>query len=139
MGFQRKRKLYDLDFTETALEGLTMVMRGLSVSEYLELSALADLAKASTEKQVEEVRALFVRVANKIERWDLEDEDGRPIPPSVDELMSWDFDDAMATVDAWMAKVQGVSDPLEQKSNGGNKWVGPPIPMDIPSPNLPPS
>lgn len=139
MGFQRKRKLYDLDFEGTALEGLSMVMRGLSVSEYLELSALADLAKASTEKQVEEVRALFVRVANKIERWDLEDEDGKPIPPSTDELMSWDFDDAMATVDAWMAKVQGVPDPLEQKSNGGNKWVGPPIPMDIPSPNLPPS
>lgn len=139
MGFQRKRKLYPLDFAGTDLEGLTMIMLGLSVEEYLDLTSLQDTVKASTSEQVQKMRELFDKVAGKIHEWDLVDEAGNEIEPSGAELLSWDFGDAMAAVDAWMTAVGDVADPLERKSSDGNKWVGPPIPMDIPSPNLPSS
>ena len=139
MGYRRKRKLYDLDLTGTSLEGLTLIMKGLTVEESLNLALLQDMVKEPTKDQIKKTRDLFAMVAEKIERWDLEDDDGQPIPPSPVELLGWDFSDAMLVIDRWQEKVQEVPGPLEPKSNDGSKWVGPPIPMDIPLPNLPPS
>jgi hypothetical protein len=134
MSYVRKRKLYPLDFTGTGLEGLTMVMRGMTVQESLQLSHLRDLGSASTEKLEEELLKLFAFVAGKIESWDMVEEDGRPIEPSAEALLELDAGDAFAAIEAWQKAVEGVSAPLEQRSNGGNRSVMsdqslPPLPM----------
>jgi len=139
MGFKRKRKLYLLDFEGTTLEGLEMVMHGMTVDEALKLSELQDLDRSDSpvhEKQ-EVIRELFAFVASKVDRWNLEDDNGIPIKPSSDEFMSWDAGEAFNAIKVWQEAVQGVDAPLERPSSGGKKWVGPPIPMEIPSPNLP--
>ncbi len=141
MGFVRKRKLYAIDLTGTSLEGLDLVMCGLTVRESLTLSGLQDMAEAPAGEQAEKLRELFEFVAGKIARWNLEAEnpDGtrEPVAPSADELMSWDTGEAFAIIAAWQKAVEGVSDPLERRSSAGSRWEGEPIPMAIPSPSLP--
>ncbi len=135
MGFVRKRKLYQLDFTGTSLEGLAVSIRGMSVAEALSLADLGEMQAGDVE--AEKVREVFEFVVSKIESWNLTDEQGFPVPPSAEEIMSWDAGEAFAAIAAWQASVMDAPAPLERRSNGGSKWGGPPIPMDVPSPNLP--
>jgi len=140
MGFVRKRKLYQLDFTGTGLEGLTVNIRGMSVEEALQLSGLERLSRSEggpTEEDEAEIRRVFDFVASKIESWDLVTEEGEPVPVSGAEMMSWDAGDAFAAISAWQSAVMEPPAPLERRSSGGSTWQGPPIPMDVPSPNLP--
>ncbi len=137
MGFERKRKLYRLDFTGTDLDGLEVDVRGLSMEEYLRLSGLAKLAdvKVPTPEELEELRSLFELFASKIDRWNLE-EDGQPVRVCADAVMGWEAGEVLAAVEAWQKAVTDVPAPLEQPSPAGRRWVGEPIPMDVPSPNL---
>jgi hypothetical protein len=134
MSFVRKRKLYPLDFTGTGLEGLTMVMKGMTVRESLQLSRLRDLGDASTAEQEKELLDLFAFVAEKIHEWDMVEEGGTPIEPTAEALLELDAGDAFAAIEAWQKAVEGVSAPLDQRSNGGNgsgtsDQSLPPLPM----------
>lgn len=136
MAFQRKRKLYKIDFTGTDLEGLKMVMLGMTVEESLQLGKLRSLAKATDEEQKNGLLELFDFVAGKVHEWDMVDDAGQPVTPTGKEFLTWDVADAFAVLDKWSERVEGVGAPLEQKSSGGSTFKAPSIPMDIPSPNL---
>lgn len=137
MGYKKRRRLYPLDFGGTLLEGLNMTMRGLTIQESLDLSTLQELAQAPEDVQRAKLAELFEFVAERIEEWDLEDDDGNRIEPSAQELMSWDAGDAFGLITAWQNAVQAVAAPLDQPSNDGIKLGAVSIPMEIPSPNLP--
>lgn len=136
VGYKRKNKLYALDFTGTSLEGLEMTMAGLNVREFLDLSKLKDVAKATEDEQSQALVDLFTFVVGKVRSWNLVDDDGKAISPSVEEFMEWDLGDAFAAIEAWQNEVEGIPEKLGKASSSGSKWVGEPIPMDIPSPNL---
>lgn len=139
MSFVRKRKIYDLDLTGTDLEGLTLQMYGMTIEESMTLSALREVENLPTDQQIAKLPELFQFVAGKIHMWDLETADGTPVKPSAEELMSWDVSDAYAVIGRWQEKVESVPAPLERRSSGGTRLEVPPIPQDIPLPNLPPS
>lgn len=135
MAFQRKRKVYELDFTGTGLEGLTMKMRGMVMAEAFQLSSLRDMAEIKDlDQQMSAIRTLFEFVAERIISWDMIDENGESIEPTADALMSLDTADAFATLDAWQKAVEGVSAPLDNRSSGGgtsgtSETDLPPLPM----------
>jgi hypothetical protein len=140
MGFQKKHKIYDLDFTGTALEGLTLKARGMTMREALEVGGTFDVLNqikdVVTPEQMAKIQDALDFFASRIVEWDLE-EDGVPVPISGAALMELDITDTMLALAAWQDAVTDVPAPLEQRSSAGSKWEGEPIPMVIPSPSLP--
>jgi hypothetical protein len=134
MAYVRKHKLYKLDFTGTTLEGLTMVMKGMTIGEALQLQHLRDLADKDLDTQLEGLTELMTFVAERIVEWDMVEEDGTPVPATREQLMSLDMGDTMLAVERWQAAVEDVPAPLEQPSNGGSTSGTsatslPPLPM----------
>jgi hypothetical protein len=135
MAFVRKRKLYQMDFTGTGLEGLEVTMLGMSVEESLKLATLdelKDMKGAPTERELTMLRELFEFVASKVHSWNMVEEDGTSIPPSAREFMAMDAGDAFLMLDKWQDAVMAVPDPLERKSSDGNTSEAldlPPLPV----------
>ena len=129
MGYRREPTIYHLTFT--AYPGLEVDAKSVSVDEYLKVAALADEMQARPdEKQVQELFAWF---AKRLVRWNLEDEDGKPVPPTVKGLMSQELPFVMSIVMAWVNKVVGVPAPLRNASGAGAPSPGAnPVEAQIP-------
>jgi hypothetical protein len=135
MGFQLKRKTYLLDFKGTDLAGLEIRMQGMTTAEFIHLEELQEEGAKDSAKGL----LLFQFLATKIVNWNLEDEDGEPIPVSGEALLQLEPGDIFMAMERYKEAVSGVPDPLEQTSPAGMRWEGEPIPMvapSIPQPNL---
>lgn len=138
MGFERRRKTFRLDFTGTDLEGLEMDMLGMTISEMLEMDNLQATAAAGTPaEQKQKAIELLEFISSKVVSWNLT-ENGEPVPVSKEALMELDSADFWLAAARWREAAEGVPAPLEQRSNGGKRWEGAPIPMDMSSVNPPP-
>ncbi len=140
MGFKAKKKLYLLDFQGTNLEGLEIYVRGASLGRMLDLTNLATLGQdiksgGFSSQDLDSIKEIFSLFIEKVDRWNLEDEDGNPVPVSYEAFMDLDPGDAMQAITAWQSAILEVPAPLEQKSSGGKRWVGEPIPMEVPPAN----
>jgi len=136
-GYRRKRTTYRLRFEDPAMEGLEVVARSASVQTLLKITSLADLATESPEtKVVHEVLALF---GDSLVSWNLEDDDGHPVPADAMGLASQDMDFVMAVIMAWVQAVSQVAPPLPAASSPGQKpALEASLPME-PLPSSPPS
>ncbi len=111
-GYRRQPKTYVLRFE--AYEGLEVAARSVSVEELLTVLELADKMTGSPNK--EQVTDLFGWFAKQLIGWNLEDEDGKPVPATLKGLLAQDFDFALALVNAWVSAISpGKSPP----SSGG--------------------
>lgn len=142
MGKRITRKTFKLSFQpDTPLDGLTTVVRGLSLGKALELQKnAADKDKGGAEGK-QAIERMVELLAEHLVEWDAEDEDGVPIPPTVEGLLSQDVDFVMSIIDAWQSAVTAAtsvpeSDPLPGTSTGGQPSVEASIPMDVPSESL---
>ncbi|MFD9256924.1 hypothetical protein [Streptomyces sp. NPDC059538] len=131
MGYKPKRKIYNLDFTGTDFEGLQVSIRGLNTGQYM------DLFTAKTEAETGgETNDLMVIMASRLVSWNVEDDDDRPVPATLDGIKAQDLDLNLAIVGAWTKAMAGVSDPLELPSTDGVPSLEASIPMDALSPSL---
>lgn len=142
MGKRIARKTYKLAFQpDTPLDGLTVVVRGVTLGRALELQREAvERAKGGAEGE-QAVERLVKILAEHLVEWDAENEDGVPIPPTLDGLLSQDADFAMTIVDAWQSAVSASTsvpdaDPLPGNSTDGLSSVEESIPMDVLSGSL---
>lgn len=130
-GFRAGRKTYRLVFEDGHdLAGLVVKARSVGTGEFFELSKLAD-----GRFGLEEGAELIARFAQHLISWNLEEEDGRPVPATHEGLLSQDFDTVIAVIMQWMDAVAGVSGPLAQPSPGGDQSLVASIPMETLSPN----
>lgn len=112
--------------------------RGKTLDEYLHLMSLTDTGD-NTEGNSELIRQLEEFGASLIE-WNLEDEDGKPIPCTRDGLFSIDNDLAFALASEWMAKLGGKTDaPLPQSSPSGEPSLVESVPTEALSAPPPPT
>ena len=125
-GYRRQPKTYVLKFEE--YPGLEVAARSVSVEELLNVLKLADkMTSAPGEKDVKE---LFEWFADRLIGWNLEDEDGKPVPGTVAGLLAQDFEFAMAVVMAW---VKAVTPGKPGTSSNGTVPAGPdPLEASIP-------
>jgi hypothetical protein len=128
MGFKRKRKIYKLDFTDTEYEGLEVKVRGLTTGEYLELVSLSGV----TEEGDKEVEGMIRMFSEHLVGWNLEDEDGKPIPTTYEAVKDNDFTMNAAIVSAWTAALADVSEETAKKSVTGDSPLLASIPTEIP-------
>jgi hypothetical protein len=137
MGFKVQRKTYKLRFQGTDLDGLVVVARSLTTGQLLELES-ARLARAEGGKGSEGATQEMVRLlADALVEWNADDENGQPIPPTLEGLLSQDSDFSMAIINAWQEAVVGARAPLSQTSSDGQpSALEASIPMDVPSESL---
>lgn len=127
MGFRPKRKIYRLDFTGTDYEGLQVEMRGPTVGEELEIDALRE--KGGSGRQI------FQMMTGLLKSWNVEDDEGNPVPPTFEGVCTQDSAFIMAILNATQEAASGVPDPLPETSPSGETSPAPPIPMAPLSPS----
>lgn len=131
-GFRRQRRQFRLRFEDDSqgLLGLVATVNSVSVGSMLELVELADMADEVTVEGLKAVGDLFAMFAGALVEWNLEEEDGTPVPTTVAGVKSLDMDQAMALVKKWMEAAAGVAGPLGPTSTGGEPSAVLDLPME---------
>jgi len=150
MGHRRKRTIYRVSFPEghahgpdpeTGSEGLAVQFYGLSMDEVFELTGLIDsLRGIDPEAGADPTEAMTVagrlldKVAAKLHSWNLEEEDGTPIPADREHLGREEMPLVMDVTTAWVGAVtQAPADsPLAAPPSGTAPSGMPSPPMTIP-------
>lgn len=123
MGYKRNPKVYNLRFQDGEFEGLEVQVRSVSMGQLIAYrSGKDDGDKDSTVELVE-------LLADRIIGWNLEDEDGTPVPPTLEAIKAEDNDLIFAVINQWMDAVSGVKAPLPQSSPAGEPSPVESIPM----------
>jgi hypothetical protein len=138
-GYQRKKKIYKLIFADEEMNGLEVRCHSISIETMLELTALAGLAgKALSEFTTDDydsVNTVFEAFSGALVSWNLEDEDGNPVPATLEGVKTQDLDFIDVIIKAWMERVAGISDPLARNSTAGQRSLEASIPMVTSSPS----
>lgn len=130
-GYRPEPKLYRLTFDEHP--GLVVRAKSCSAAQLLRVSELAENTEQG--KELGGVRMLFGEFAEVLVSWNLEDQDGEPVPTTLEGLLAQDFDLVIALIDGWMEAVAGVPAPLEQPSSSGAPFLVESLPMEPLSPS----
>jgi hypothetical protein len=154
--FKRQKTLYKLNFEgRPEVEGLEVTASSLPLGEFLALQRLQE----RTQQDATAAEQLIKRFASVIEDWNLDDEDGSPVPPvyaqctvsgqpgepglwcpehaSEEEgaceytgLCSCELGFVLTVFMAWMEAVASVPNHLLPPSNGGGTSLERSIPME---------
>lgn len=128
MGFRTKKKEIVVRFAEDHdLYGLEATFTGMDIRTYLRITGM-DGGKGEDQSEA------MNRCANALTSWNLEDDDGKPVPATVDTFMEQDHKLVIALAGAWLEGLAGVpkSDPLADGSGSGEKSPEAQIGMEIP-------
>lgn len=129
MGY--KRKVLKLVFEDKP--ELEIFVHSVNVRRALNLMRLTDTLSSGQVTDMAEAEKvtseLFGAFADRVVSWTLEDDDGKPLPVSLDSLLDWDFDDAMLWVMTWMQQATSVSVPTAAPANGTGTGLEASIPM----------
>ncbi|GAA1749394.1 hypothetical protein [Nonomuraea bangladeshensis] len=133
MGYKRARKVYNLQFADPEMDGLEVRARSMPLGDLMTMADTIDNLDKATLADVDGMLATFAEV---LVSWNLEDDDDRPIPATVEGLKGQDQEFVFAIVGAYVNAVSGVSDPLPQPSPGGEPSLAASIPMETSSASL---
>ena len=117
-----KRKTYKLKWPEGhELHGLEVVTKGVSFEKAFELASLAAAigTQESTEEKLATADKLFEGFARRLISWNLEEDDGSPVAPTLEEVKDQDMGFMIALISTWMDAVSSVDTPLPQGSKPG--------------------
>jgi hypothetical protein len=129
MGYQRPT--LRLVFDDPEMEGLTVRARRLTIGRFTDLLNLsgADLKDESTRVELTKV------VMEGVIGWDLEDEDGVPVPVTPEGFLGQDTPFVQAMTRAMIQANRGIPAPLERLSPAGGQSLEQSMPMEVSSPS----
>jgi hypothetical protein len=133
MGF--KARTYKLVFEDPEFAGLEVRMRGLSLDRLVQISRVLQGENLVDQADDSGRTELFGLLADGLIGWNLEDEDGTPVPTDVAAIRAQPLDLVMQVVGAWRRAVTEVSAPLEPSLNGGPPSLEVSLPMEVLSPS----
>jgi hypothetical protein len=128
MGYRRQRKVFLLRFEDEP--GLEVYAYSAPIGVVLGLMDMVPEDKASL-KDGAVIEDLLATFAESLKEWNLEDEDGAPVPATVIGLKTQDLDFVLELILAWVEAVVSVSAPLKKKSSDGDQSPEASIPMDV--------
>jgi hypothetical protein len=102
-GFRPKRAPLKLDFSGTEHAGLEITIRSVP------MSVIQDIGTAVASGDATAFRHIAATFAYALESWNVEDDDGHPVPADMDGLMSQDPRFVTAVITAWTEAIYGVS------------------------------
>lgn len=130
MGYRRGRKVFRLSFEDEP--ELEVYAYSTSLGKVLGLLELVQGEGQVGLKDVAKLDELMGTFAESLKEWNLEQEDGTPVPATLDGLKTQDLDFVLELILAWMEAVVSISGPLKQKSSDGDQSPEALIPMDVP-------
>lgn len=131
MGYRHKIPRVNVAFEEGhEYHGCEVVLRKLTLGEYL------DIVGITADSGINHVGDQLKRMGDKLVSWNLEDEDGTPIPATPDAVLEQDKDLMIAVLNAWLDALNGVPAPLEPNSPDGEPSLEASIPMETLSSSL---
>ena len=136
-GYVRKRRVYRLRFEDEELEGLVVKVRSTSVGGLLEFMGFLAMGTDDepTAEDVAKVAALFEGFAEVLVEWNVEGEDGQPVPATLEGVRTQDADFVMDIMRVWFQAVTQPPAPLPATSSAGGPSAVPPLPMEPLSPS----
>ena len=138
-GFRKKSQLYTLKWAEgQELAGLEVVTKGLTIDRLNSILPLAESLQdtgRSLPDKMAEADKLFRSFARSLVSWNLEDEDGNPVPATYEGVADQDFDFALKLILVWVDSVAGVDIPLPPSSASGASALEGSLPMAPLSPS----
>lgn len=139
-GYVRQRKVYRLRFEDEDMAGLVVQARSAPVGQFLGLTKLAELERGKVRPEdMEKVDGLFRGFAACLVDWNLESEDGTPVPATLEGLYTQDIDFILQIIFAWIEAIAGVSGPLAAASSDGERSLEASLLMEPRSPSRPSS
>lgn len=134
MGYRPQRQLVKLDFSETELAGLEVTTSRISIDGLLEFYRLIDRAeqldpKTLKPEDVELVDDLLTRWARVLHSWNVEDDDGQPVPATREGLGTQDIEFVLPVIVSWAAAVSTAPPPLNGASPSGGS--SPEVSLDL--------
>lgn len=136
-GFTVPRDIYKLEFDGEQYAGIVVRVRAASFGTLLHIDDLFQPKEkteyADTRSAVDELHEAFV--AHLVD-WNLEEEDGTPVPTTVEGLRSQQGSFTNAIITAWRTTPVEVPAPLGQRSNAGEQLEELQIPMEPSSESL---
>lgn len=135
MTYVRKRRVVELDFSRYDDEYTDLIVkaRSISMGDLLRLSELMGakvfgLIKTENIEKAHELLGLF---AKALVEWNVLDDDGSPVPTTVDGLLSLDDDFNHDLIEAWLLALTAVPPPLEKPSPDGDPSLEQSMPMEV--------
>ena len=120
MGFKHQPKVFKLTFDDPDLAGLEVKVRSLSIAEV-----------------EDEDRKVFEQFADALISWNLEDENGAILPPTLESVQNYpDYEFMSLLATTWVSAVTGVKEELGKDSDSGQQVPEGSIPMETLSPSL---
>lgn len=132
MGSRRTPTLYKLTFDDTTdYPGLEITLRSLTIREQQQFDSGSD-----DETEVDTVARMCRLMARQGVSWNREDEEGNPLPLTVESLEDEEGKLIIAVTDKWREAIAGVPAPLESGSPSGEISPVESILTEIPSESL---
>lgn len=136
-GFVRARTLKLTWADDTEFAGLEIRARRSSVETYFQF---APIIVGGIDTNTQEGRAEFLELLREfgsyLVSWNVEDEDGQPVPCTPDSFVDMDPLFVREVLDQWAAAIAGVAAPLDQPSPAGEPFPEESLPMETLSPSL---
>ncbi|MEE4546459.1 hypothetical protein V2S66_31405 [Streptomyces sp. V4-01] len=133
MGSRRSPTLYKLVFDDTTdAPGFEITLKSLTIKQRRELN----LRARADETEMDVVARTCELLAGQMVSWNREDEDGRPLPMTVESLMDEEPGLIIDISVKWQQAIAGVSGPLESDSPSGEISPVESVLTDIPSESL---
>lgn len=110
MGYRPKKKIYTLAFEGEEYEGLEVKIRGLNTGQVMDI----DAARADGGDSA--IVAMLQLMAEQLVEWNVEDDEGQPVPTTFEGVRSLDIEFNWAIIDAWQTAAAGVKAPLDSDS-----------------------
>ena len=129
--FRREKKLYALNFE--GIEGfddLEVTMAGVSLDKFLSMSRLLSDLSTPEGQTMENIEKQFEFIGELIASWNLDDEDGKPVPADYEGLKSQDFEFAQVIAQGYMQALSSVPKASNSNSNSGPSSEELSIPME---------
>ena len=131
MGFKRNPKIYKLTWGEdTDYPGLEVQVKTISMGQMIAMRA------GTNEEGRDAIQANVELLAERIVSWNLEDEDGDKVPPTLEAMLQEDDDLILDIISKWSDAISGVKAPLRQSSPSGEPSLVESVPMEALSPSL---
>lgn len=129
-GYRHKAQRINVSFEPGhEYHGLEVVLRKLTLGEYLDIVGLGEVKLNHIGEQLKSM-------GDRLISWNLEDEQGQPVPATVEAVLGQDKDLMVSILEAWLDVLNGVPAPLDQTSPAGEPSPVESIPMETLSSSL---
>ena len=129
MGYVRNKR-YKLVFADEEFAGLEVVTRPLPIGDYLEMVALMDERPETLRQSKDKSVNILGIFAGALISWNLEADDGTPVPATLEGMTSQDYELCLEVIRAYIDAINGVPAPLDEPSPSGEPSLEASLPME---------